>query len=194
MNDNESKNEKLFTIDCLISIFEIFEALNWENIKQYIPIDYQCDVKDEDGKKVLKYFEENKNKEKLININNFTSALRKLISRSISGTREEIDIRPDRSLIPYIMRNDLWKKNITYEDKFDDEIYSILSNEILVLNAYSLYNILNGDNLLNNFISEKIYGEEVIKNNPNEKSEEKENEDSDINDSEEEIEEERDDI
>ena len=194
LNDNESKNEKLFTIDCLISIFEIFEALNWENIKQYIPIDYQCDVEVEDGKKVLKYFEENKNKEELININNFTSALRKFISRSISGTREEIDIRPDSNLILYITRNDLWKKNIMYEDKFDDEIYSILSDGILVLNAYSLYNILNGDNLLNNFISEKIYGEEVIKNNPNEKSEEKENEDSDINDSEEEIEEERDDI
>ena len=34
---------KIFSIDCLISIFEIFEALNWEEIKKYILIDYKLE-------------------------------------------------------------------------------------------------------------------------------------------------------
>ena len=156
--DNYKLDKKLFTVDCLISIFEIFEALNWEIIKKNILMDYMIEIEEENKIKILKYFDENKDKKKLINKSIFTSALRKFISRYFAVTREDIYIKSENKLILYLQRSDIWNKNIVDDDDFYNELLTILPGEIQVGNAYDLYNILEGDCLLKKNIDGKIFG------------------------------------
>ena len=159
-NSFEFGNMEIFSIDSLVSIFEHFEALCWKEMKKNNLPDYQLLVPDEAKKYVIDYFEKNKeNKDKLININNFTYALRKLMSRSLIGSREEIDIKSDAELKLYIGRGDLWPNEFMDNDDFIGEIFAICKDEIIVGNCMDLYNALDGDTILNN---------EIYKNNNNE--------------------------
>ena len=108
---NKDSKSKLFTINSLIAIFDFFEALCWEEIKNHIPPDYQQKLSEDKEKYIIKYFEI-KDKNKIINKGNLTEALRKLISRSISGSRQDTEIKNDAKLKYYLNREDVWNKNI----------------------------------------------------------------------------------
>ena len=75
------------------------------------------------------------------------SSLRKLISRYIAGSRQEIDIKSDAQLKYYLDRGDLWNKNILENERFGDEIDEFCTEDILVGNIFDFYNILIGDNI-----------------------------------------------
>ena len=167
LQENDLVDEKLFSINCLISIFEIFEALCWNEIKNNISIDYKLILEGETIKKIIKYFEDNNNKQKIVNKINFTSALRKLISRYLVGIRQEVDYRTETQLIFIIIKEDIWDKNIIDNDDFDNELNEILNKDIVIGQAFDLYNKLEGDLLLNSYIEEKIFGE--IKSQDNER-------------------------
>ena len=143
--------EKVFSIDCLVSIFEYFEALCWKEINGNILLDYKLEVSNETKKYITEYFKNIKNDEKkLIKVNNFTAALRKLISRSLAGSRQDIDIKFDAKLILYINRDDLWPKEFLNEEKNDEfvnELYMICKDDLIIGNCLDLYNCLDGDNI-----------------------------------------------
>ena len=149
--------EKAFSIDSLVSIFEYFEALCWKEIRERnILEDYKIKISDEAKKHVTQYFENNKDKQKLINQNNFTNALRKLISRSLAGSRQDIDIKSEANLIQYIKREDLWPSefmNDENSDNFVDEIFMICKDNLIIGNCLDLYDYLEGDNILNEEIN-----------------------------------------
>ena len=85
--------EKIFTINSLLSIFETFEALCLKDIKINILEDYKLEIPEDSKKNIIEYFEKNNNnKQKLINKINLTNAIRKLISRYIATTRQEIEL------------------------------------------------------------------------------------------------------
>jgi hypothetical protein len=117
-------------------------------MKKNIGPDYELELSENEKNDFISYFEKNSKEEKAINKENFTSALRKLICRSISGSRQEIEIKPDVKLLYYITREDLWNKNVMEKEEFDNEIYEIVKDEILVSQAVNLYNVLEGDNIL----------------------------------------------
>ena len=143
---SQSKNNKSFTVNSLVSIFEYFEDLCWEDIKKYIPPDFKETINDKDGKEIYHYFEKNKNNKKLINKNNLTNAIRKLISRYIVGTRQETDIKPDSELKLFIIKEEFWPKNIREnDDAFNMEIYEIFNIKILTGQSFELFNLLRGD-------------------------------------------------
>jgi len=144
-------NDKIFTVNSLIDIFNYFEALCWTEIKSNIPPDYQQDIPQNISNYILKYFKDNKNK--IINIENFTFSLRKLISRSITGSRQDAEIKNDAKLKYYITREDLWNTKILDSEMFDEEINEIFRYEILIGQIMHLYNLLDGDIILN----EKLY-------------------------------------
>jgi len=171
--------EKAFTINSLVSIFEYFESLCWKEIKKKILEDYKLKLSEEVTKKIIDYFNQ-KDEGKLINKLNFTTALRRLISRSIAGSRQEIDIRSDSELKLYINRDDLWNKEIIENILFDAEIDTICIDEIKVGNCFDLFNILDGDSILNNEINkDKNKGNLKQRENQNEINIEKQ--DGDIN-------------
>ena len=131
-------------------------------------MDYKLEVSNETKKYITEYFKNIKNDEKkLIKVNNFTAALRKLISRSLAGSRQDIDIKFDAKLILYINRGDLWPQEFLNEennDEFVNELYMICKDDLIIGNCLDLYNCLDGDNILN---------EEIAKNKA--KFEEKKN-------------------
>ena len=163
---NKYKNEedeKSFNVNSLVSIFEYLEDLNWNEIKKNIPSDYQIELDEEIKKYILNYFDKIKNEKKLITKINFVSALRKLISRFIAGTRLDIDIKEDAKLNLFIKREDLWDKNILKDKLFEEEIEKICKEEILIKHCWCLYNLLEGDD--NKY--EKMNQAKKIRNNSN---------------------------
>ena len=144
---NKNPEDKCFSVNALVSIFEYFEALCWKEIKKNIFLDYQSELPEDEKQKIVEYF--NKlTEDKIINKKNFTTALRRLISRNIAGFREEIDIKSDSLLSLYITREDLWSKEIFDNESFDMEIYQICTDEIKIEHCFNLYNVLDGDNIL----------------------------------------------
>ena len=153
-------DEKIFTVNSLVSLFEYSEALSWKEIKKYILIDYRIEISEESKRYIIDYFN-NINEKNLINKQNFTTALRRLISRSMAGTRQEVGINPDSSLRLYIHRLDLWSKDIPDNDLFYLEIERIFKYDVLVSQCFNLYNVLEGDKFIDNEISMEKKG--VIK-------------------------------
>ena len=143
------ENEDIFSLNSLVSIFEYFEAICWKEINKNILPDYKLDLPDKIKDYILEYFESIKNEKKVVNKKNFTYCLRKLMSRFIVGTRQEIDIKSDVELKLYIEREDLWNKEVINSNSFEVEIYEIFKQKILIGHAWELYNILKGDDILN---------------------------------------------
>ena len=145
-------DEKIFTINSLVSIFEYFEALCWPQINKNILDDYTLVLTEESKKHVLDYFKKIENEKKIINIQDFTYALRRLISRYLAGSRQEIDINAQLELILHIGKNEFWSKEIADNDEKDNELYVICHKDIKIGNAWDLYNVLDGDTILNKII------------------------------------------
>ena len=162
----------MFTINTLVSIFEYLEAFCWDNIKKDVLLDYKIELPNESKKYILNYFEENKNEKALINKNNFTSALRKLISRSIAGSRQEIEIESKAKLKLYIDQYQLWDQEIVENESFQPEILKIVKDDLLVGHFWGLFKLLDGDDILerekNKNKEEKHKNEENIQRNDNE--------------------------
>ena len=139
---------KIFPLNTLITIYEYFESLFWEEIKKQIPQDYQIELNTIDKEKIIEYFEKNKNENKIVNKKNFTTALRRLISRFLISSRQETEIKPDLELNIYIRREELWNEKILETELFMREILDICKDNIKIRNCYCLYNILDGDQFL----------------------------------------------
>ena len=160
-------NEKVFTINSLISVFEYFEALCWNQIKDEKNIldDYRLLLDEKSKKHVLDYFKKIENEKKIINVRDFTFALRRLISRYLAGARQDIDIKSDLELHLQIVKNEFWSKEIADNDEKDNELAAICIKDIKIGNAFDLYNLLDGDVILS---------KEIDKNKKKEKEKEKE--------------------
>ena len=165
-------DEKVFTINSLVCIFEYFEALCWKDIKDKILIDYKLELPDETKKYILNYFEENKNKETIINKTNLTTALRKLMSRSLAGSRQEVDIAGNSQLDLQIKKYEFWSEEIVENEQFQKEIILIIKKDILVSHCWALFQLLDGEAILEKEINKnkeekKKYQEQDKKDNEN---------------------------
>ena len=96
-----NREEKIFTLNSLVTIFEYFESLCWKEMRKRILVDYQIELNEEIKQYIINYFEKIP-PEKIVTKKIFTEALRRLMSRSIVGTREDIDIKPEQKLKLYI--------------------------------------------------------------------------------------------
>ena len=175
-------DKKSFTLMTLVAIFEFFEKLCWENIKKNIPPDYQLEISEEIKEHILNFFNGDK---KLIDKKSFAAALRKLISRYISGLRQDIDIDSKIALKPHMFRIDLWNSKIIENENFQNEIESLCLNKIIIGQSFNLYNFIGEDELDNK--DNKFKEEDLnVKNNDNEieinTEENKEGDDSEMDD------------
>ena len=115
-------------------------------------------------------------KKKLIDLNSLTNAIRKLISRNIVGTRQDVDIRPEADLKLFITKSELWPKRVMEDDTFPDKIDFIFKSPISVGQSLQLYDLLNGDEL--HFKKEEKKIEQIKIEKEEEKEKEKEKEDT----------------
>ena len=155
-----NREEKLFTLNSLVTIFEYFESLCWKEMRKRILLDYQIDLKEEIKQFVINYFDKISS-QKIINKKNFTEALRRLMSRSIVGTREDIDIKPEQKLKLYISKEELWNKKIIDNPLFDGEVNEICKDEIQIGHCIKLYDLLDGDSFLNKDIYQEPNNENI---------------------------------
>ena len=137
----ELGNKNSFTANTLVPIFEYFEKLCWEDIKKNVLPDYKLEINEEIKNHILNYFNINEDT-KVIDKKNFATALRKLISRYLSGLRQDTDIDSNRNLMLYIFKEDLWDKDIINSEEFEKEIKEILSIEIKIGQCFNLYNLI----------------------------------------------------
>ena len=94
-------------------------------------------------------------------------AIRKFISRYLAGKRSQSEIGEDKMLFDYLIRVDLWVRNID-DPKFEKEFFELSKFKITVGEGKDFYDKLGGDNeLLNLFFKE----EENINYNEEEKNE-----------------------
>ena len=133
-----------FAVNSILSIYEYFELLCWDQIKISISEIYNLEIDEITKNNIIEYFEKN-DKNKLINKKDFINALRKLMSRYLIGNRQDADFNESNSLNLYINKYEFWKKEIKDNDNFELEINEVCPEKIKLSNCRKLYDILEGD-------------------------------------------------
>ena len=144
----ENNKNIIYSINSLVPIFEYLEELFWPEFKKSISEDYFLPLSEKSKKYVIEYFNKIKNQNKLINIQDFVLALRRLISRYLTIPIQETNIKYYFKLNFIIDRDEFWSKKINENNEKDIELDNICQKDILVGNAMDLYNILDGDSFL----------------------------------------------
>ena len=135
-------------------------------------------LNEEKIKLIEKYYKENKDENNYIKKVELAGAIRKFISRYLAGKRSQSEIGEDKMLFDYLMRVDLWEKNID-DPKFEKEFFKLSKIEITVGEGKDFYDKLGGDNdVLNLFVID----EEIVENNKTENIIEDEDKNENIND------------
>ena len=120
------KENKNFTVNTLLNIYKYFEYFCWKEIKNNINEQYLQKIEKKTKKIIIEYFNQDidKKNKSLIKKKDLAFALRRFISRYLSGKRGDTDIDEKQKLVGQIIRYDLWDINITLnEEQFQKEIY-----------------------------------------------------------------------
>ena len=156
-------SNKEMKINKLVRIFEFFEHLCWEQIKENLLDEFTKPLSEEKIKLTEDYY--GINKENYIKRIELAGAIRKFISRYLAGKRSQSEIGEDKMLFDYLTRVDLWERNID-DEKFEKEFFQLSKFKISVGEGKDFYDKLGGDNNnLNLFFNE----EEFNKPDKNEK-------------------------
>ena len=143
----EKKIDKYLTLDCLINLLEIVEHFCWEHIRNNLDKKYFDDI----GEKIKYQFDSIFNFKKEIQNDIFMitkldlcSAIRKFLSRYLSGKNEDC-INPKNLLKSYITKYELWPQNLADND-IENDINIIFRNiDIHISQSVKLYDYLGGD-------------------------------------------------
>ena len=199
MIEHKYKDAKLFKVNSIMSIFYHFEFICWDKIKENLADFYLKDI-DQNIKKKIDEFFDSKNIN-IINKINLSIAIRRFVSRYLSGKREENEIKENNNLKFYLVKAELWdEKNITENPEFDKELsllFDVDKNPSLISvgKAVKVYEYLGGEaqlylkaekekksNKFLNFLSKIPNFFITKKNNPIEKDDENKEDEKDPND------------
>ena len=113
-----------------MSIYYLFEFICWDKIKENLPDCYLIDINQNIIKKIDQFFEDKNTK--IINRQNLSTAIRRFISRYLSGKRGGNEIKETNNLKYYLCKDELWdQKNIVGNPEFDKELNLILDKSFL---------------------------------------------------------------
>ncbi len=152
-----NEDNQCFKINNLLYVYEYIEQFCYNQIEDNVDMEYKKEINDELKAQINKYFDDKKNdKNILITKVILASAVRKFISRYLSGKRMDNDIKSDAELLLFIpAKYELWPKNFFSDessDKFDEEIYGLMTQvKISVAQSVMLYHFLGDDNALYQF-------------------------------------------
>ena len=114
------KNKK-FKVNSVMSIFYYFELICWDNIKENLVDEYLEDINQNIKDKIDKFFDP-KNK-RIIAKKNLSTAIRRFVSRYLSGKRGQNEINEKNNFIYYLCNKELWdQKDIVDNPEFDIEL------------------------------------------------------------------------
>ena len=193
--DDNIKNlfisNKEIKINKLVRIFEFFENLCWEQIKDNLLNEFMKPLDEGKIKLIEKYYKENDDNKNNIKKKELAGAIRKFISRYLAGKRSQSEIGEDKMLFDYLIRVDLWERNID-DTQFENEFFKLSKFNITVGEGKDFYDKLGGDkenlfyknedNIENNISKNKIEddnkdkGEIIINKNISDNEDEEEEE------------------
>ena len=131
-------------IEELYDVYSYIELLCFKPIVNNLKDYYKKKIDVKKKEKILKLFD--RKKLKIITKMNLASACRKLISRYLVSTREDIDYNEKNKLILYLDREEMWTGELWKNEEIIKKDLEILSKEEIILGeSYELYNILGGD-------------------------------------------------
>ena len=145
------ENKKLFnnpfTISQIISVYEYFELLCFEEFKKNIDPSYKQTIDDEKKEQIKKYFDGHKSG--LLDQLVISTTIRKFISRSLVGMREDLEIGDNIELFGVLLyKEDCWNREIFNYNNFEQEIEGLKTLDIRVGEILDLYDVLGGDKIL----------------------------------------------
>ena len=167
---NDPLDKELFTVDSLINIYNIFELICWEKIKDNLEDYYLMELNDKIKQKVDSFFSKNEN-EHIITKQKLSTAIRRLISRYLAGKRGQKEIDENNLLFYYLSKQELWDEyGFVDNEEFVIELNAIFdSNEnnpiVIIGQATKLYEYLGGDQFLLNKYFSKFQKEKQKKEN-----------------------------
>ena len=135
-----------FTISHILSVYEYFELLCFNQFKENMNLLYKQDIDNDTKIKVSEYF--NKNPNVLLDKIRISTAVRKFISRSLVGQRV-VEIDANQELFFTLKsKEDCWNIELYHDINFNKEIEELKKFNIKICEALSLYQELGGDNIL----------------------------------------------
>ena len=120
----------MFSINTLINIYTLIEFICWEQFKNNLNEQYKIPLSEENKRKIKTCIENSIKENSLIKKQDIANAVRRLISRYLSGKRGDTDIGEYQKLFEQIRRDDLWKTEISGNDNFSYELTDIFENKI----------------------------------------------------------------
>ena len=141
-----SRNET-FKLKHLLTIYEYIERLCYNQIEENVVVDFLIDISQEKKEIIENYYKELP-PNSIITRKVLADAVRKFVSRFLTGKRQEMDLNGEGDLflfIPY--KDELWPKNLTNDNRFDIELEAIKDKfnskeKIKVNQAVKLYRVL----------------------------------------------------
>ena len=197
MANNKIKDKKLFKVNSMLSIFYWFEFICWNKIKENLSPSYLIDIDKNIKEKIDNFFNDKNNK--IITKANLSTAIRRFVSRYLSGKRSENEIKETNNIIYYLCKEELWdEKDLVNNPEFDKELSLLFDTDkslymISVGQATKVYEYLGDEIQLNEERNEKnqsIFAKlpnpflsaiKIIRKKIN-SQENKEKEDDDLND------------
>ena len=155
-----------FMIENLIDIYEYIELISYDQIIDNVNEFYKKEISEDEKNKIKNYFEQIKTDDsKIIQIDVLSNAVRKFISRFLSGKREDTEYKEQEPLLQFIeYKEEIWDKEIFNDDKFNDEIEGIMKYFIVhTSQSVEFYAFLNKNN--NSFIYNANLNEEINNDN-----------------------------
>ena len=138
---------KEFKICHILSVYEYFELFCFNDFKNNMEPIYKEIINDEKKREIFKFFNENKNS--LISKLKISTAIRRFISRSLAGRREDFEIEIEYELFGVLKtKEDCWDKETFNSIAFETEIEKLKVLNIKITEALDLYEILGGDSIL----------------------------------------------
>ena len=151
-----SDNISLFTVNSLIDFYNLFEHLCWDEIKVKINNEYKKLLVDDEKQKIKKYFD-NLGNNCIINKLNLSTAIRRFISKYLSGLTQDSEYNENNLLMPQLKRDNHWDYSFTAHPYFENEIDRINKEfNITIGNALDLYELLGGDESILTSIKKSI--------------------------------------
>ena len=137
-----------FCVDSILKIFEFFEYLCFSLIRNNLNIEYKAILAKDMQTKIYDYYFKNKNGLILVSYN-FIDAIRKLISRYLTGKRSENEINENIKLKDYITKEEFWDIDPDSDEQLKGALEDFFNKfEISVGQSLSLYDCLNkNDNI-----------------------------------------------
>jgi hypothetical protein len=145
-----NKKNKCFKINNLLYVYEYIEQFCYNQIEDNVDIEYKQEINEELKIKINDYFINEKEQKFLITKIILASAVRKFISRYLSGKRLDNDVKSDAQLFLFLPEKyELWPKDYPDKEEFDTEKFNLMNSlNVTVSQSVSFYHILGKDTIL----------------------------------------------